>query len=402
MEEGGPRGCEMSEPRDALIVGGGPAGAALATLLARAGRAVAIIEQSSAAHDKVCGDFLSYEAIRYLWALGIDLDGLGAVKISQVRVAKNGLIGECALPFTGMGLRRGILDEALLANARNSGTEVLRGRRVEHLRRAGDGWVALLEDGEEIRGASAFVATGKHDLRGWRRPAGKQNDLVAFKMYFRLKRKMAEAIAGQVELVLFPGGYAGLLGLGDGVMNLCLLVRRAVLRELGSNWRSLLKHIQSSSRYLAWYLEGAEELLEKPLAISAIPYGYVRANAADGVWRLGDQAAVIPSFSGDGTSIALHSAQIAAQAFLDGRTAQEFQERLARQLTKPLLAALTVSRIMVGIPAAAHVLRVWPQALRAITQLTRVPRGELISEAVPPTRPIESISDTLPAAEFTP
>jgi menaquinone-9 beta-reductase len=370
----------MSESKDVLIVGGGPAGAALGTLLSRAGCAVAIVEQSSAAHDKVCGDFLSYEAAHYLRALGVDLERMGGAEVTNVRLASRELIGECALPFTGMGLSRRLLDEALLANARSCGTNVLRGKRVEHLRRAGDGWVALLGTGEEICGASAFIATGKHDLRGWHRPEGKQNDLVAFKMYYRLRQEMAHAIAGQVELVLFPGGYAGLLGLGGGVTNLCLLVQRAVLGELGGNWRRLLKHIQSSSRYLARYLEGAEELLEKPVTISRIPYGYMRANAAGSVWRLGDQAAVIPSFSGDGISIALHSAQIAAQVFLEGRTAQEFQERLARQLKKPILAALAVSRIMIGAPVAAYALRVCPAALRAITQLTRVPRGALISE----------------------
>ncbi len=370
----------MSESKDALIVGGGPAGAALGSLLARAGRAVAIVEQSSAAHDKVCGDFLSYEAIHYLRMLGIDFESMGATEVTNVRLASRELIGEYALPFTGMGLSRRLLDEALLANARNCGAEVLRGKRAEHLRRSEDGWVVLLGSGEEIRGSSAFVATGKHDLRGWRRPEGKQNDLVAFKMYFRLRQEMVNVLAGQVELVLFPGGYAGLLGLSGGVMNLCLLVRRTVFRELGADWTKLLKHICCSSRYFARYLEGAEELLEKPLAISAIPYGYVRANAAGGVWRLGDQAAVVPSFSGDGISMALHSAQLAAQFFLDGRTAGEFQEQLAQQLKWPVLAALAFSRIMVGTPAAAHGLRLWPRALRAIARLTRVPRCDLIAE----------------------
>lgn len=119
--------------------------------------------------------------------------------------------------------------------------------------------------------------------------------------------------------------------------------------------------------------------MEKPLAISTIPYGYMRANAEGGVWRLGDQAVVIPSFSGDGISIALHSALLAAQAFLDGRPAREFQEQVARQLKRPVLAALTVSRIMVRAPVAAYALRAWPEVLRAITRWTRVPQGALIS-----------------------
>jgi flavin-dependent dehydrogenase len=49
------------------------------------------------------------------------------------------------------------------------------------------------------------------------------------------------------------------------------------------------------------------------LAIASIPYGYVQ-NRSIGLWCIGDQAAVIPSFSGDGIAIALHSARWAPNA----------------------------------------------------------------------------------------
>ena len=59
-----------SDPAEALIIGGGPAGAALGIMLARAGRAVEIIEQSASMHHKVCGEFLSWEAVTYIAQLG--------------------------------------------------------------------------------------------------------------------------------------------------------------------------------------------------------------------------------------------------------------------------------------------------------------------------------------------
>ena len=70
---------------DVVIVGGGPAGAAAACILAEAKRAVLLIERDAEPRHKVCGEFLSIEAQTYLAHLGIDLDALGASRISRLR-----------------------------------------------------------------------------------------------------------------------------------------------------------------------------------------------------------------------------------------------------------------------------------------------------------------------------
>jgi flavin-dependent dehydrogenase len=96
--------------------------------------------------------------------------------------------------------------------------------------------------------------------------------------------------------------------------------------------------------------------------VSAIPYGYVCA-ASDGVWALGDQAAVIPSFTGDGMSIALHSGCLAVAMYLRGDTADQFQHKLRGELTSQVALATLVSRGLVWRPSRnvfAAAVGLWP------------------------------------------
>ena len=67
---------------DVAIVGGGPAGAAAAIRLARAGVRVTLVERTRQVHDKVCGEFLGGTALDALGELGIDVAALGARPIS--------------------------------------------------------------------------------------------------------------------------------------------------------------------------------------------------------------------------------------------------------------------------------------------------------------------------------
>ena len=360
---------------EALVIGGGPAGSVLALRLARAGRAVTLIEREARAHDKVCGEFLSGEALGDLAALGLDVDALGAAPIRTVALARGRTMTTTALPFPAKSLSRRVLDEAMLGAAGSAGATLLRGRRVLGLERQGSGWRARLDDGGEIAAAHAFLATGKHELRGWKRPPAPQGDLVGFKLHWRLSPAEAAALEGRVELHLFPGGYAGLEPVEDGRVNLCLLVRRARLARGSGAWPRLLAEIRAACPTLDRRLGGATPSHARPLTVAAVPYGHL-AREAEGLWRVGDQAAVIPSFSGDGMAIALHSAARAADAYLAGETADAFQARLHRDLTPQVRVATLLSQALVrpwgqAILGAAAAIR--PGLMQTVAVGTRIP-----------------------------
>lgn len=360
-----------------VIAGGGLAGAAAAAELAQAGMAVSLYERESGPVDKICGEFLSTEAQGSLRRIGFDVAALGGHDIDRLVLTRGARQVETALPFTGLGITRRALDEALLAHAAACGAEILRGRAIGSVD-VSDG-ISLDVGGETIRPARLLLATGKHEMRGLRRIAPVPLDLVGFKMYFRLAADQQARLAHKIALVLFHDGYAGLQMVEDGKANLCLLTGRARLKRLENKWPALLAELCGESDYLAGMLAGAAELLAQPLTIYRVPYGFIhKARAADpaGVFRLGDQAGVIPSFTGDGMAIALHSAALAAGCLRRGEPALVYHERLARDISGQIRRAGLLYRAA-SAPrlqgAAFSLMQAVPASLALAAKLTRVP-----------------------------
>lgn len=181
-----------------------------------------------------------------------------------------------------------------------------------------------------------------------------------------------------MELFLFRGGYGGISLVEHDVANLCFVVQRRTLRRMGG-FEEALDSATAQIPQLKMRLAGAELLWERPLAISPIPYGHL-GSANDGLWRVGDQFAVIPSFTGDGMAIALHSGALAAQMILRGERVEAFNARLDGQLQRGMNLALWLSRAMVsgaGRALAVRAMRMRPNAMRWIAERTRVPKSAL-------------------------
>jgi len=366
---------------DLVILGGGPAGASAACRLARQGRTTLLLERHTQPQHRICGEFLSVEAQADLAELGIDPLALGGSPIHRVTLVRGSWMAQAPLPFTGVGLTRRVLDEALLSRAAASGATIRRGSVAREVEAQGKNLLVHLRGEEALASRTVFLATGKHDLRHPRRPTpSAKASLIGFKTYFALAPGQRAEIKGAVEVILFEGGYAGLQTVEGGMVNLCLLVQQALFERVGRSWSALLDHLCGADRHLRQRLDGSTPLLERPLSISGTPYGFIHRDTGtepDGLFRLGDQTAVIPSFSGDGISIALHTGRLAAEAYLErGNDARRYQRSVRRDLRGQvgLASALYgLSRARLGQVGLVQACQKYPGLLRRLAAWTRVP-----------------------------
>ena len=356
---------------DAIAIGGGLAGAAFALTLARSGARVAIIERTTDPQLKVCGDFLSVEARRLLLHLDVDVDRLGARNINTVQLVNGTASADAPLPFTASGFTRFRLDEALLTAAQDAGAELIRGESATGLV---PGRCATVRIGRRALNTKAVaLATGKHNLRGWSRP---KSGPTAYKMPFELTREAAVDLNGIARLHAYRGGYAGACLTETGAATLCWLADKAMIERIGADWSAHLADLATRSPRLGDLLSGARALAEKPATVSSIPFGHMRTTEiAETVFPVGDQIAVIPPYTGDGTSLALSSGLDAAQAVIEGRAAGAYQRSfLARIRTQFRFAGIAhyafANRITRRIGLGAVALA--PQLATLTAQLTRL------------------------------
>lgn len=156
----------MSPPVvDVAVVGGGPAGLALAAMAARRGLSVVLLERASLPHDKACGEGVMPAGLAVLDRLGVlaRIPALDAGPIRGVRyVQEDGSALDGALPGTGgLGIRRTALSRVLLEAAREAGASVRERTAVRAHRRLPE--AMLLEtDGEEIHARVLVAADGLH------------------------------------------------------------------------------------------------------------------------------------------------------------------------------------------------------------------------------------------------
>lgn len=357
---------------DAIAVGGGLAGSAFALELARHGASAMIFERMRGPHHKVCGEFLSDRAQALLRYLGIDVAALGGNPVETLCLASGATRASAQLPFAAAGISRLLLDETLLQAAERAGAKIYRATSVERLEACG-GRVRVQTAGAAFECRAAALASGKHNIRGLPRPDA---PMVGFKMHLRPAEATRASLMGVVHLIAFTGGYLGVCMIEKGTLSIAWTIRADVLQSVGTNWAAQSAYFTRQSPFFEELTNGATPAWEKPLAVSGLPYGFMRsATIAETIYPVGDQLAVIPSFSGDGTALALASGIAAAQAFLKGEGASSFQRRMLAAYTPQFRRALILDRVIAdarlrraGIMGA----RLFPSMVTMLVSATRL------------------------------
>jgi menaquinone-9 beta-reductase len=316
-----------------LIIGAGPAGSAAAIMLARGGAKPLMLEAARETGDALCGGFLSWRTLETLRSLGIDVDDLGGHRVNRIRLFSAKSSASTALPAGAIGLSRRRLDTLLSAQAERAGATMERGTPVRALE--ADGSITL-KDGGSVTADTIFIATGKHDLRGLGRTRADAPTL-GLRIRIAAHPGLTRLIGDTIELHLFDHGYAGLLLQEDGSANLCMAVRKDRLTAADGDPLRLINALGRELPYLGERLAYCADS-DKIDAIAAVPYGWIGGETTQGLFRLGDQAACIPSLAGEGNGLALASGIRAAKAWDRGgaAAAPDFQRAFAKSAARPV------------------------------------------------------------------
>jgi len=325
------------------IVGAGPAGSTLAALLAHRGIQVVLIEQDVFPRDKLCGEFLSGEAESALEISGCRSTFLeaGPARISHARfTAASGADLQLQLPSPSYGISRYRLDAILLSQARACGAHVHDGTTVTRVETKADGSPAQRLRTRRVASPSEVpttiacdlvaLAQGRqsaldHGLDGGpadglknevEREARKgQGAFVALKLHHRPRagragRRLIEELTNTVEIHTFAGGYCGVSFVEDGVVNVCMLVRKSWLRQLATpRWPQICEAISACQLLFARRYEGLDPLADEVQTVARVSVT-ARRRQRPGCVFLGDACGMIAPLCGDGQAMAMEAAAL--------------------------------------------------------------------------------------------
>lgn len=333
---------------DALVVGAGVGGSTLAALLARRGWKVLLLDRALFPRQKICGCCLSPATVLLLQHLGLDGGLEGAAPLREARIAVQGR--QYIFPHGGASLSRARLDQQLSGIACREGAVFLCGAAASD-GGMNDGWRQVsVRCGDLTRTLHARLVIAADGIGGrfaqsipsmrWAVARHSRLGVAAL-----LPAGAIDCPVATVVLAVGYGGYAGVVRLEDGAINVAAAVEPAIARDSGGPGQLVAQLLRQGG------IAGDVS--------SAIWHGtplLTRRRGALGAPRLlavGDACAYEEPFTGEGMKwAALGAASLAS--LLGARQAEEWHEALPlvwqrrhRQLLgKPLSRCRMVSRLL--------------------------------------------------------
>ncbi len=307
-----------------------------------------LLEARDFPRHKVCGEFVSAEALDVLTTLlggALSANRLfeSAPVIDRMRLLLGTRVLEAPVLPGGLSITRYDLDEHLWKAAQAAGIEAR--ANCEVVASDGDGPFQVQTSSTTFVAKSVIVAAGRWSQFTSDRTVPPGPKWIGLKAHFEESNP-----ARSTDLYFFPNGYCGVQPIAENTVNACAMVRSDAATSLQEVFGL---HSQLAERAAGW------KAVTQPVSTAPLIYRSpqpVRGN----IICVGDAAAFIDPFAGDGISIALRSGQVAAQCvgkFLAGKTTLAesvavYQREYDRQFA-PLLSAASRVRSLMSLPEFA-------------------------------------------------
>ena len=312
-----------------LIAGAGPAGSSVAIRLANLGFETTLIERERFPRQKLCGEFISPECFAHFKSLGVldDMLASGGERIYETRFYESrGRSVTVPSSWFGHGdfalsLSRAEMDLRLLNRAKDVGVTIMDGTSVTGIEHS-NGRISSLRGRDDsgnvsdIDGDVFIDATGRARIlaklagKGQNgTPPASKPEFVGFKAHLR----DVDLTNGGCEIYSFPGGYAGVSPIENGLFNLCFLLKAATVRSAGGDADRLLRDVVKRNTRAAVTLSDPSSAGEW-LAVSVDGFGTKETSSAANLFTVGDAASFIDPFTGSGMVMAMESAAVLAGA----------------------------------------------------------------------------------------
>ena len=396
---------------EVAVVGGGPAGALTAMLLAGLGHDVAVLERAPRWRWRACGVFSSPASITALRRLGVAeaelarvAQPLAAMEVVSQAGTRFALTygGSSSLSDSAVGFDRSALDPLLLSLAAAAGAHVREGVAVERVDLDGGRPRLVPVAASGLPATTARIVVGADGLRSTvasaagvvRRPAIGPRAALTFHV-------RDPGLHGRARMIVIRDGYVGLAPVPGGRINVGIVVGGswfAAMRRYGGG--GVARDILRLAMARAWpdQLDKAEppgrsdvplDPLDHVAGVTPLAHAVGR-RAGDGWLLVGDAAGFLDPFTGEGLHRAIRSAELAAEsvhaALARGRVGSlaAYESAMRREFaTKDLVSR--VVQAFLGRPALfEHAAR----RLRA-REAVRDTMGRVMGDLVPASQALD-------------
>jgi menaquinone-9 beta-reductase len=308
------------------IVGGGLAGLISGIELSKKGVPCVLFEKKKFPFHRVCGEYVSNEALPFLKSAGLYPGQLNPSLISSFLLTSvRGQTATMPLDIGGFGISRFAFDHFLLQVAAAQGVEIHENTEIMNIDFRDD----IFQLKTSVRSYDADVVIGafgkrsRLDVQLNRAFIRKRSPYIGVK--YHVKTDHPENL---IALHNFPGGYCGVVNVENGLTNLCYLAERKVLLN-DKNIPAMEKNSLGQNPHLRALWKNAEFMSAAPLVINEVSFS-TKNPVTDHILMAGDAAGMITPLCGNGMAMAIHSAKLVSRLVMEFCTSEISRSALER------------------------------------------------------------------------